>query len=86
MGQTPGGRLTLTGLDGAARDVSFAAEDRSPFLAQAEAFAACVLAGRPFPYPPARDLHTMRLVEACAREAVVHVEAPAGWALEAVAA
>ncbi len=80
MGQTPGGRLTLTGLDGVERPVSFAAEDRPPFLAQAEAFAACVLAGRPFPYPPARDLHTMRLVEACGRERAAHVEPPAGWA------
>lgn len=80
MGQTPGGRLTLTGLDGREREVAFAAEDRSPFLAQVEAFAACVLGGRPFPYPPARDLHTMRLVEACASERATHVEPPAGWA------
>lgn len=79
MGQTPGGRLTLTELDGAAHDVSFAAEDRSPFVAQVETFAACLLAGEPFPFPPARDLHTMRLVEACAREAVTHVDAPGGW-------
>lgn len=81
MGQTPGGRLTRTGLDGVARAVSFAAEDRSPFAAQVEAFAACVRAGEPFPYPAARDLHTMRLVAACGREAMAHVEAPAGWAL-----
>ena len=70
MGQTPGGRLTLTGLDGVEREVSFADEDRSPFVAQVEAFAACLLAGEPFPFPPERDLHTMRLVEACAREEV----------------
>ena len=44
-------------------------EDRSPFLAQAEAFAAAVLAGRPFEFPPEGDLHTMALVEACGREA-----------------
>ncbi len=79
MGQTPGGRLTLTGLDGVEHDVPFADEDRSPFTAQVEAFAACLLAGEPFPFPPARDLHTMRLVEACAREEVVHVEPPAAW-------
>ena len=83
MGQTPGGRLTLTGLDGVAREVSFAAADRAPFLAQVEAFAACLLDGRPYPYPPARDLHTMRLVEACGREQVAHVEPPPGWALQA---
>jgi predicted dehydrogenase len=83
MGQTPGGRLTLTGLDGAERPVSFAAEDRSPFEAQVEAFAGCVLAGAPFPYPAARDLHTARLVEACGREELARVEAPAGWALGA---
>jgi predicted dehydrogenase len=71
MGQTPGGRLTLTGLDGVEREVSFAAEDRSPFVAQAEAFAECLLAGEPFPFPPERDLHTMRLVEACGREELV---------------
>jgi hypothetical protein len=39
-----------------------------------------VLGGQPFPYPPARDLHTMRLVEACATERATHVAPPAGWA------
>lgn len=71
MGQTPGGRLTFTGLDGVEHEISFAAEDRSPFVAQAEAFAGCLLAGEPFPFPPERDLHTMRLVEACGREELV---------------
>lgn len=80
MGQTPGGRLTFTALDGVARDVPFADEDRSPFVVQVEAFAACLLAGEPFPFPPARDLHTMRLVEASGREEMATVEAPAGWA------
>ncbi len=77
MGQTPGGRLTLTGLDGTERVVSFADEDRSPFVAQVEAFAGCVLAGDPFPFPADRDLHTMRLVEACGREEMAVVEPPA---------
>ena len=81
MGQTPGGRLTLTGLDGVEREVSFAGEDRSPFAAQVEAFAGCLLAGEPFPFPPARDLHTMRLVEACGREEMATVETPEGWAV-----
>ena len=79
MGQTPGGRLTLTGLDGTECDVSFAADDRSPFVAQVEAFAGALLAGQPFPFPPARDLHTMRLLEACGREELVRFDAPAGW-------
>ncbi len=83
MGQTPGGRLTLTGLDGVERELSFADEDRSPFVAQVETFAACLLAGEPFPFPPARDLHTMRLVEACGREEMVALAAPAGWAFGA---
>ncbi len=86
MGQTPGGRLTLTGLDGVERDASFAEEDRSPFVAQVETFAGCLLAGEPFPFPPARDLHTMRLVEACGREELVRVDAPPGWAVDEAAA
>lgn len=86
MGQTPGGRLTLTGLDGVERPVDFSADDPSPFAAQVAAFAGCVRAGAPFPFPPARDLHTMRLVEACGREAMARVEAPNGWALETVGA
>lgn len=68
MGQTPGGRLTLTDATGAVRDVPFAADDdRSPFLVQVEAFGDALLAGVPFPYPPARDLHTMRLLDAAYR-------------------
>jgi predicted dehydrogenase len=73
MGQTPGGCLTLTTPDGAQREVSFAVEDRSPFLAQVEAFGDALLAARPFPFPPARDLHTMRLLDACAREVMADV-------------
>lgn len=73
MGQTPGGQLTLMGLDGVAHPVSFAGDDRSPFLAQVEAFGEAVRTGRPFPFAPARDLHTMRLLDACARETMVDV-------------
>ncbi len=36
--------------------------DRSPFLNQVEAFAAAVLGGAAFPFPPAHDLHIMELV------------------------
>ena len=69
MGQTPGGTLELvSAADGARRAVLIPPEeDRSPFLGQAEAFAACLLSGRPFPFSPEADLATMRhLVAACA--------------------
>ena len=81
MGQTPGGRLTFTGLDGIERELSYAGADRSPFVAQVEAFAGCLLAGEPFPFPPARDLHTMRLIEACANESFMTFVPPADFAL-----
>ena len=64
MGQTPGGTLTLTDLDGVEEDVAFD-KTRSPFQAQIEAFAQSLLTDEPFPFPPEGDLHTMRLVEAC---------------------
>jgi predicted dehydrogenase len=79
MGQTPGGRLTLTDVAGEVRDVSFAADDRSPFLAQVEAFGAALLDGRPFPFPPDRDLHTMRLLDACASERSADVPFAGAW-------
>jgi predicted dehydrogenase len=65
MGQTPGGTLTLTRPDGLVEDIAF---DRhaSPFQRQVEAFAAAVQSGQPFPFPPARDLHTMRLLDVAA--------------------
>jgi len=78
MGQTPGGTLTLTGLDGVERPVPVdPADDRSPFLNQVEAFADALLSGRPFPFPPELDLHTMRLLDGAAREATARVEPPA---------
>ena len=64
MGQTPGGTLTLTDLDGTVRSIPFDPTE-SPFQAQVEAFAASVLEAAPFPFPPEGDLHTMRLVEQC---------------------
>jgi predicted dehydrogenase len=79
MGQSPGGRLTLTDADGGVRDVPFADEDRSPFLAQVEAFGAALLAGRAFPFPPDRDLHTMRLLDACAGEQSADVPFVGEW-------
>ena len=77
MGQTAGGTLEVMGLDGVAREVAVPPdEDRSPFVAQVEAFAAAVLAGAPFEFSPAHDLHTMRLVEACGRGTMATVEPP----------
>jgi len=69
MGQVPGGSLEL--IDAASGRRSAVnidpADDRSPFAAQAEAFAASVLEGRPYPFPPGRDLHNLALLEAACR-------------------
>ena len=64
MGQTPGGTLQIVGAaDGGRRTVEVAPEeDRSPFLLQVEAFADALLSGKPFPFPPERDLATMRVL------------------------
>lgn len=62
MGQTPGGSLTLTHPDGSVEEIDFDAH-ASPFQRQVEAFAEAVHSGQPFPFPPARDLHTMRLLD-----------------------
>jgi len=69
MGQTPGGTLTLTdAATGRRTPVPVSpGDDRSPFAAQAEAFAGAVLSGRPFPYPPERDMRTFALLEAACR-------------------
>jgi predicted dehydrogenase len=79
MGQTPGGRLTLITPDGAEHAVPLGADDRSPFLTQVEVFGDALLAGRPFPFPAARDLHTMRLLDACARETMADVPFAGAW-------
>jgi predicted dehydrogenase len=65
MGQTPGGTLHLIdAATGASVEERISSkEDISPFEAQVEAFSHCLLAGEPFPFPPAGDLHTMRLLE-----------------------
>lgn len=65
MGQTPGGTLEIIDpKDGARTMVEIPPEeDRSPFLAQVEAFSASLLGGEPFPFSPEHDLHTMRLME-----------------------
>ncbi|WP_207955964.1 Gfo/Idh/MocA family protein [Rubrobacter marinus] len=65
MGQTPGGKLEIVNpKDGKRSTLEIpAGEDRSPFLAQVEAYAASLLGGEPFPFSPEHDLHTMRLME-----------------------
>ena len=69
MGQVPGGSLEL--IDARSGERSPVAidpeDDRSPFAAQAEAFAASVLEGRPFPFSAARDLQNFALLEAACR-------------------
>ncbi len=64
MGQTPGGHLTYTdAATGTETAVYVPDADRSPFLNQAEAFAACVADGGAFPFTPEHDLHIMTLVD-----------------------
>ena len=70
MGQTPGGTLELTdAATGTIRIEPVPGADRSPFLNQVEAFAACLQSGRSFPFPPAHDLHIMDLVLRAQRQA-----------------
>lgn len=69
MGQTPGGTLELvSAADGSREEVEIPPEeDVSPFLAQVEAFGEAVLSGVAYPFPPERDLRTMRALEAALR-------------------
>ncbi len=71
MGQTPGGTLNvIDARTGAAREVVVTPEeDVSPFQAQVETFSRCLRGGVPFPFPPERDLHTMRLLHAAQSQA-----------------
>ena len=71
MGQTPGGILeTVDPKDGSRTTIEIPrVEDRSPFLAQVEAFSASLLDGEPFPFSPEHDLHTMSLMEAAMQSA-----------------
>ena len=64
MGQTPGGTLELTDAHtGEVETVAIPpAEDVSPFQTGVEAFTRALLDNVPFPFPPERDLHTMRLL------------------------
>lgn len=63
MGQTPGGTLILIDKNGAQAEIEIAeADDVSPFTRQIEVFAECLLRGKPFPFTPAQDLATMRIL------------------------
>lgn len=70
MGQDPGGTLTLTrAAGGPPETIEFPMDGRSPFLNLVERFADAVLgrrAGAAWPLDPRADLHTMRLLDACA--------------------
>ena len=71
MGQTPGGTLTLVDAHtGKSREITIAPDDDvSPFEAQVEAFSRSLLDGKPFPFTPEGDLHTMRLLQAAQSQA-----------------
>lgn len=63
MGQTAGGELFLIDKSGAKTKVEIdEREDVSPFHRQIEMFADCLLSGKPFPFSPAQDLATMRII------------------------
>ncbi len=64
MGQTPGGHLFLTDKNDNRREISVSTEmDVSPFGKGIDVFADCLLKGQPFPFAPAGDLHTARLLD-----------------------
>ena len=71
MGQTPGGTLELIGAKGGqSRTIPVEAErDVSPFTRGVEAFSSALLQGEAFPFAPARDLHTMALLDAAIHNA-----------------
>jgi predicted dehydrogenase len=61
MGQTAGGRLTLTDATGVAADVGFDTTT-SPFAGQLAAFSAAVAGTTGWPWPLERDLRLHRLL------------------------
>lgn len=65
MGQTPGGSLQIIDAQsGQAREVALdPARDISPFCNGVEAFSRALLRGETFPFSPARDLHTMKILQ-----------------------
>ena len=72
MGQTPGGSLRLVdAATGATEEISIPPEeDVSPFAAGVEHFSRCLRTSEPFPFPPERDLHTMRLLATAMRASI----------------
>ena len=62
MGQTGGGTMTFTALDGVPRAVDVPLIGRSPFLGQVEAFGDAVLSNVEFGYPGEADLALMGLL------------------------
>lgn len=82
MGQTAGGTLILIDGNGAQTEVEIAeTDDISPFRRQIEVFADCLLKKRRFPFAPAQDLATMRIVsDVLEREKLSFNEKhPLGW-------
>ena len=67
MGQTPGGRLTITDAATGTDSVIALEDDRSPFLGQVEAFVDAVMQHTEYPYPGSRDLRLMQLLETSCR-------------------
>lgn len=77
LGQTPGGTFDLiSAATGQTRRVELDPRlDVSPFQNGVEAFSRCLLEQKPFPFSPARDLHTMAILEQAVRGAGgVHIE------------
>ena len=63
MGQTAGGNLILIDKNGERTEIEVAeADDVSPFRRQIEVYADCLLNGKQFPFTPAQDLATMRII------------------------
>lgn len=71
LGQTPGGTFELiSAQSGETKRVELDPQlDVSPFRNGVEAFSRCLLEGTTFPFSPARDLHTMAILEAAVQGA-----------------
>lgn len=77
LGQTPGGTFDLIDAQNGARTrVELDPKlDVSPFQNGIEAFSRALLEEKPFPFSPARDLHTMAILEAATKNAGgIHIE------------
>ncbi len=77
LGQTPGGTFELVSAQtGESQRLELDARlDVSPFQNGVEAFSRCLVEGKPFPFSPARDLHTMAILEAAVQGVGgIHIE------------